>query len=112
MRDEPMFDSIKSMQEAEYGKIVAAHNRAELLSRFQSMARTLARKDPYRECDSNRLAQYAWRTFRLDISKILGNASGSVFKGQEWSFTGKWTKSERIRSHGRDVKVWKLKEGC
>jgi hypothetical protein len=106
-----MFDSMKSIREARNGKLVAAANRSEMLIHFQTMARELARKNINRECDSNALAQYAWKTSQLDISKILGNASGSIFKGNEWAFTGRWTKSERIRSHGRDVKVWRLREG-
>jgi hypothetical protein len=106
-----MFDSIKSIQEADFGKLVAAESKTELLGFFRAMARSIARKNVHRECNSSALSLHAWSLYGIDVSKILGNASGSLFKGGEWFFTGRWEKSVRIRSHGRDVKVWRLREG-
>lgn len=39
----------------------------------------------------------------------LGNAAGSVFKGERWEFTGQFVPSRRITNRGRYVRVWRLK---
>ncbi len=38
---------------------------------------------------------------------LLGNAAGSLFKGSEWEFTGKWVPSARTSNHGRYLRVWR-----
>ena len=42
----------------------------------------------------------------------LGPAAGSLFKGDEWEFTGERVRSKRVTNHGRELKVWKLKENA
>ena len=39
----------------------------------------------------------------------LGNAAGSVFKGDRWEFTGQFVPSRRVSNRGRYVRVWRLK---
>lgn len=39
------------------------------------------------------------------------NITGNVFKSREFKPTGRYRKSKRSISHGRDVKEWTLKEG-
>ena len=39
----------------------------------------------------------------------LGNAAGSIFKTDEWEFTGVWSPSQRPSNHARPVRVWRLK---
>ena len=108
MSDNEIFNKLTSVRLAEYGKNLAASKKQELLGFFQMVAKEIATRDPHRECDADRLAAHCWNRYRIDSSKVLGNASGSIFKSSCWVFTGKWTKSSRIRSHGRDVKVWRL----
>jgi hypothetical protein len=38
----------------------------------------------------------------------LGNAAGSVFRGKQWRFTGRWEKSARVSNHARVNRVWEL----
>lgn len=42
----------------------------------------------------------------------LGNAAGSVFRGEEFVFTGEWRKSERVSNHARVNRVWTLKRAA
>ena len=39
----------------------------------------------------------------------LGNASGSVFRGKEFIFTGRWKKSRRVSNHASDLRIWTLR---
>ena len=39
----------------------------------------------------------------------LGPASGSIFKGNHWVFTGRRVLSKRESNHARELKCWKLK---
>lgn len=38
-----------------------------------------------------------------------GNYLGSVFKGKDWEFTGRWIEAKHESSHARSVRVWRLK---
>jgi hypothetical protein len=40
--------------------------------------------------------------------ELLGNAAGSVFRGKQWRFTGRWQKSARVSNHARVNRVWEL----
>ncbi len=52
------------------------------------------------------LAQQIAAAYHLD----LGNAAGSVFKTDDWEFTGRWVPSQRPEAHGRFIRVWRLKK--
>ncbi len=41
--------------------------------------------------------------------ELLGNAAGAIFRGEEFIFTGKWLKSERVTNHARMNRVWTIK---
>lgn len=43
-------------------------------------------------------------------ANCLGAASGSLFRSNNWSFTGQWTKSKRVTNHASDLRIWKLQE--
>ena len=43
-----------------------------------------------------------------ELAAELGPASGSVFKGSDWEFTGERRKTKRRKSHARELKVWRL----
>ena len=40
----------------------------------------------------------------------LGSASGSVFRGKEFIFSGRWKKSWRVSNHASDLRVWVLRK--
>jgi hypothetical protein len=40
----------------------------------------------------------------------LGNAAGSIFRGNEFIFTGRWEKSRRVSNHARVNRVWRLND--
>lgn len=42
----------------------------------------------------------------------VGNWMGSVFKGSIWDFTGEWEVARHKGSHGRPVRVWRLREAA
>jgi hypothetical protein len=39
----------------------------------------------------------------------LGNAAGSLFRGDQWEFTGQWVKSHRVTNHARQNRTWRLR---
>ncbi len=38
----------------------------------------------------------------------LGNAAGSIFRGPQWRFTGKYVKSGVVSRQGGVIRVWEL----
>lgn len=43
-----------------------------------------------------------------ELAKALGNAAGLIFSGDDWVPIG-WKASTRPASHGRAIRVWRLK---
>jgi hypothetical protein len=39
----------------------------------------------------------------------LGNAAGSLFRGEDFEFRGEWRKSPRVSNHARFNRVWRLR---
>ena len=39
----------------------------------------------------------------------LGASAGSLFRGKQWEFTGRWEKSKKASNHASDLRVWRLK---
>ena len=39
------------------------------------------------------------------IPELMGNAAGSLFRGNEFQFTGQWKRSERISNHARVIRM-------
>lgn len=108
MSQQLTFDTNRSQADRREGMRKAASGRSEWLGFFREMAVQLATtQGGY--CDSDTLARFAWERHNLDMSRILGNASGSLFLGDQWAFTGRYKKATRKRSRGREVKVWRLK---
>ena len=83
------------------GMGLAAGNRAETLQIARKIARYIGRRQRLVSAD--------------DVQRImiahglghLGNAAGSLFRGDEWEFTGQWTKSERVSNHARQNRIWR-----
>ncbi len=89
------------------GMTASARARNELLEEARDIARHIGRYSPEHLCTSDDVAQ----TFLQRGLKYadLGNAAGSIFKGKEWEFSGRYTKSRRVSAHARDIKIWRLR---
>ena len=95
----------KTLREA--GKELAAVKRAYVLSYAQMLAVSLANSKPDR-CVT---ADDVYRQLALlgHDGNLLGNAAGSLFRGERWEFTGQRKQSVRISNHARWIMVWRLK---
>ena len=104
LSDTPLFDIAYAVTLQEEGMAKAAAAKPELLAKAQDCARRIARirgtvtSDDVAAMMANGGFDYA----------ELGNAAGSVFRGNfEW--TGQVIKSHRPTTHGRAIRVWRLK---
>jgi hypothetical protein len=85
------------------GQAAAENGREWLLAQAQRCARQAA--SVYGTVHADDVA--IWMANRGMDYSALGNARGSVFKGMEW--TGQVVRSERPSTHGRILRVWRLK---
>jgi hypothetical protein len=101
------FDLTDGMKLRDAGMLLASSKRAYILSYARVLAVTIAKNNPDR-CVT---ADDVYRQLALlgHDGKLLGNAAGSLFRGDRWEFTGKRKKSVRISNHARWIMVWKLK---
>ena len=101
----PLFDAAESERRKQEGMALAANNpeREDLLTLARDRAKIVVRERGEVTMDDVvlRLAQDGY-----DVS-ALGNAAGSVFRGKEWEFTGKFIKSARVANHSRLLRVWR-----
>jgi hypothetical protein len=78
--------------------LAAAKRQADL-----EVARTtlymLARSRPDREVTAEDVAHME-----------LGNAAGSLFRGRDWVWTGRFTESKVPKRHSGLIRVWRLKQ--
>ena len=105
----PTFDAERGESEKRRGMEIAARSKQERLKWVRRCAENLANKNGF--CHADMLAEYLAHRFKLDMHDLLGNAAGSIFAGREWEFTGRRIKSTRVRSHGNELKVWRLRDG-
>lgn len=104
LSDTPLFDLAVALARKEEGMAKAASAKPALLSAAQDCARRIARMrgtvtaDDVAEMLDGMGIDYA----------MLGNAAGSVFRGS-FEFTGQVVQSRRPTTHGRAIKVWRLK---
>jgi len=101
------FNLDDGMKLRDEGMLLASSKRAYILSYARVLAVTIAKNKP----DKRVTADDVYRQLGLlglDWN-ILGNAAGSLFRGDRWEFTGERKKSVRISNHARWIMVWKLK---
>jgi hypothetical protein len=96
------FDLQQSLAFKELGMGLAADAAEEPLKKARSIAFQIARSGS-RECDSDQVFKGLGEGFPT------GPWAGSIFKGQDWEFTGKRIRSSRISNHAREIKIWKLR---
>jgi hypothetical protein len=107
MRQET-FDLEEGLRLKKEGMAEAEDNpsREDLLDLARKVAITLAQR--YGEITADTVGRFLRENNGVSS---LGPAAGSIFKAKIWEFTGKRKKSARIKNHGRELKVWRLKEG-
>ncbi len=96
------FDLAAGLQAKEEGMALAAENRKRLLTVARAIARGigLVRREVTMDMVSREMLK---RNLPID----LGPAAGSVFKTDQWEWTGRYTKSHRITNHGRMIRIWR-----
>lgn len=99
-----LFDLGRGIKLRDGGMGLAASNRSAVLNYARSVAVKLAMKHPLKECTIDDVQK-----IMIDEDLDLGMAAGSVFKGPEWRFTGKFKKTARSSSHARNITIWRLK---
>ena len=103
------FDHSEGMKLRDAGKMLASSKRAYILSYARVLAVTIAKSKPDRCVTADDVyRQLALLGHDLDL---LGNAAGSLFRGDRWEFTGERKKSVRISNHARWIMVWRMKIG-
>lgn len=104
-RDEPLFDAVASQQAKSAGMAQAADNKKSLLKLAREIAVELGRTKRDVTADDVQLA-----LVRRGISiRALGNAAGSIFRGKEWTWTGRMVKSSRVHAHANLLRVWRYR---
>lgn len=100
------FDAVKAELAKNIGMNVAAKKRKWMLEDAQREAYWIAKEEGTVTADKvyERLCH-----FHYDLN-LLGNAAGSIFRGPDWECVGH-TKSERVSNHGREIKIWRLRNG-
>ena len=103
-----LWDAAASEQAAQAGIDQAAANHASLLTFARELAREIARSRADRCCTADDVQA---EIERRGISvRALGNAAGGLFRGTEWTWTGRWQKSARLHAHANPLRIWHLSE--
>lgn len=100
----PLFDAVAGQIARVAGMAQAAENKKSLLAHARKIAVRLARTRPITADDVQRELQAQGISVHA-----LGNASGSIFRGKEWEWTGRYIKSSRVHAHANELKEWRLK---
>jgi len=101
-----LFDFAEADRRMEEGLALASSSAARMsllgVAKAHARAVCLLRGCVTSDCVARRMAERG-----LDYSD-LGNAAGSVFRN-EFVWTGDVQKSARVSTHGRIIRVWRLK---
>ena len=85
----------------------AASKRNPLLAKVQCVAVEVARRKGSITMDDVTFEMLMREPYYRP--EDLGNAAGSVFKGKQWQFCDVYLASVRPESHGRMLRVWRLR---
>lgn len=98
------FSSADGQAAKENGMLQAARNRQQLLEAAQATAKSLSRRYGIisMDCVQEALIQAGRHPSEL------GNAAGSLFKGDDWQCVG-WGPSTRVSNHRRYIRLWRLR---
>lgn len=104
---QPIFDFDAGERLKEEGQNRAAVRRLELLQFARDGLENIARSRESREVTADDATRYLVENG--ESGNALGAAAGSLFRGKQWEFTGRWVKSEKVTNHASDLRVWRLK---
>jgi hypothetical protein len=84
----------------------AANARRPALEIARQAAIAAARSRP----DNTATADDAYRGLLAAgyLAADLGPAAGCLFRGKNWTYTGRRKRSARVSNHGRALRIWKL----
>lgn len=99
-----LFDYARATEKKAEGMVLAAAAQPDLLNIARRIAAEIANRKPNHECNAD---EVGLELARRGYQSNLGPAAGSIFKGQEWEFTGRRIRSERVKNHARELKVWR-----
>lgn len=87
------------------GQVRAVSSRADLVALARRLARKISLERRDRTVTSDDVAKALQDAGYGERS--LGNAAGSVFRGKDWEFTGRFVKSIRPHCHSNLLRVWR-----
>lgn len=99
-----LFNHSEAQRLKEEGMALAADAQADLLTLARAIAVEEAMKHPRRHCHADMVGR---ELKRRGLPSSLGHAAGSIFRGDEWEWTGLRIQSQRTTNHGRELKVWR-----
>lgn len=97
------FDAQESAKRKKVGMDSAARSSRELLFMARLVAVELGRRNGETDCD-----EVCQELSRQGFPDCLGPAAGSIFKTEDWQFTGRFRKSSRVSNHSRLIRIWRL----
>ena len=103
MTQSDLFDAAESRRRKERGMALAADAAPTLLDRARSYAMGFALLQGSVTADD--VSEWLEQQGLPD----LGPAAGSLFRGPEWEFTGRFVQSTRKTNHARLLRVWRLR---
>lgn len=99
----PLFDVVASERAKQEGMEQAADSKRELLEHAREIAAAIAilrgpitMDDVVEALVTDGYSPHA-----------LGNSAGSVFKTEDWEWTGRFIPSERVHAHGNPLREWR-----
>jgi hypothetical protein len=98
-----VFDGDEAEVLKQQGMALGAANNIERLELARLVAVKIA-KDGDGTCHADAVGKVMLGEYGIES---LGPAAGSMFKGNDWVFTGIYKPSERVKSHGQVLRVWK-----
>lgn len=99
-----LFDRKRSDRGKDSGMRSAAASRNEVLEKARDIAMGIAMLGDG-TCNADDVGKRLYELFDI---KTMGPAAGSLFKTEDWEFTGVWVKSTRASNHSRMIRVWRL----
>ncbi len=103
MTQSDLFDAAESRRRKERGMALAADAVPTLLDRARFFAAGLS------VLQGDVTADDVSEWLELNGYPDLGPAAGSLFRGPEWEFTGRFVQSTRKTNHARLLRVWRLR---
>ena len=98
-------DAQEGLRRKQEGMSRAADAKPSLLDYSRSLARQIALRAPDRTVTADDVAA------KLEEQGLgpLGRAAGSLFRGEEWEFTGRYIESAQPQNHRHPIKIWRLR---